>query len=111
MKVKDVIEQTNFNLVTDINTYNKEICGMYCCDLLSFVMSHARTKNVWITVQTHMNIIAVASLLDLGCIIIPESIEIEQEIIDQANEEDIPILSTRLSAYQIFCVLYEIGVR
>ena len=108
MKVKDLIEKENFNLVTDRKTSDKAICGVYCCDLLSFVMSHASTKNVWITVQTHMNIIAVASLLELGCIIIPESIEIEQETIDRANEEDIPILSTTLNTYQIFCVLYEV---
>ncbi|QXM05743.1 DRTGG domain-containing protein [Crassaminicella indica] len=111
MQVKNLIEKENFKLITNDKDISKEIKGLYCCDLLSWVMSHAKAGDAWITVQTHMNIVAVASLLDISCIIIPESIEIDKETIDKANEENIPILSTNLNSYEIFCKMHELGLR
>ncbi|MCT4594933.1 MAG: AraC family transcriptional regulator [Anaeromicrobium sp.] len=111
MKVKELIKDEMFKLITNKETANKIIEGVYCCDLLSWVMSNGKINNVWITVQTHMNIIAVASLLELSCIIVPENIEVEEETIKKANEENISILSTSLPAYEIFKKLYELGIK
>ncbi|MFZ5965947.1 MAG: AraC family transcriptional regulator [Bacillota bacterium] len=111
MKVRDLIEKLDFTLISGTNALDKNISGLYCCDLLSWVMSHAKEGNAWITVQTHINIVAVASLLDLGCIIIPESIEIDEDTKIKAIEEDIAILSTDLDSYQIFCKMYALGIK
>ncbi|QZY56588.1 DRTGG domain-containing protein [Crassaminicella profunda] len=111
MQVKNLIEKEKFKLITGEEGITAEIEGLYCCDLLSWVMSHAKGGDAWITVQTHMNIVAVASLLDISCIIIPESIDIDQKTIDKAKEENIPILSTNLNSYEIFCEMYESGLR
>ncbi|WZL74679.1 DRTGG domain-containing protein [Clostridiaceae bacterium 35-E11] len=111
MQVKEMAEKLNFRLMTKESEISKEIKGLYCCDLLSWVMAHAKQGDAWITVQTHMNIVAVASLLELSCIIIPENIEVEEDTIEKANEENIPILTTELSSYQIFCKMYELGLR
>ncbi|MCT4618563.1 MAG: AraC family transcriptional regulator [Marinisporobacter sp.] len=111
MQIKDLIEKGSFKLITDDQNISREIEGLYCCDLLSWVMSHAKAGDAWITVQTHMNIVAVASLLDISCIIVPESIDVDQETIHKAKEENISILSTDLSSYEIFCKLHELGLR
>jgi len=111
MKVRDLIEKLNFRLITEETTLDKEITGLYCGDLLSWVMSRAKQGNAWITVQTHVNIIAVATLVEMSCIIIPESIEIDPETISRANQENITIISTNLNAYEIFCKIYELGLR
>lgn len=111
MQVKEIVEKLNFKLITEEGEISKEIKGLYCCDLLSWVMSHAKQGDAWITVQTHMNIVAVASLLELSCIIVPENIEVEEDTIEKANEENIPILVTDLSSYEIFCKMYELGLR
>ena len=73
-------------------------------------MSHAKQGDAWITVQTHMNIVAIASLLEIGCIIIPEGIEIDADTIEKANEENILIISTQLNSYEIFKKLYQAGL-
>lgn len=111
MKVYDLIEDDLFILKTNNETANKEIKGVYCCDLLSFVMSKGSKNDLWITVQTHMNIVAIASLLEFACILVPENINIEEETLIKANEEDICILSTSLNAYEIFKKLYEAGIK
>ncbi len=64
-------------------------------------MSHAQKGNAWVTVMTHANVIAVASLLDLACIIVPEEIEMDKDALKKADEEGIPVLSTTLNAYEI----------
>lgn len=110
MNVKKLTD-IGFLLITKESNSQKEIKGVYCCDLLSWVMSHAKEGDAWITVQTHTNIVAVASLLEIGCIIIPEGIEVDDETIEKANEEDVVILSTTMNNYEIFCKIYEMGLK
>ncbi|RKD27990.1 DRTGG domain-containing protein [Caminicella sporogenes DSM 14501] len=111
MLVKDAVEKFGFKLLAGNKSLNKEISGLYYCDLLSWVMSHAKEGNAWITVQTHLNIVAVASLIDLACIIIPEAIEVDEETLKKADEVGIPILSTELDSFNIFSKFYEAGMR
>lgn len=87
-----------------------QLKGIYCCDLLSWVMSHAAKGTAWITVHTHLNIVAVASLIELSCIIVPEGIEVEAATIKRAVLEGVPIISTGLSAYQVCCIAFECGL-
>jgi serine kinase of HPr protein (carbohydrate metabolism regulator) len=111
MKVKDLIEKLNFKLVATETNTDREIKGLHYGDLLSWVMAHAKQGDAWVTIQTHINVVAVASLIDISCIIIPESIAIDQDTIEKANKVDIPILSTDLDTYKIFCGIYEMGLR
>lgn len=92
---------------------DKEIIieGVYIGDLLSIVMSKAKANYVWITIQTHMNIMAVAELLDIGCIIIVENMEVEADALKKAKELDIPVFKTHESAYQIACKLNNMGIK
>lgn len=111
MILKEIIDNKNFSLVTSTTDLNIEVKGLYCCDLLSWVMSHAKKGDAWITVQTHINIVAVAALIETSCIIVPEGTEVDADTIEKANEEEIAIVATPLNAYEIFCQLYELGLR
>lgn len=92
---------------------NKELSieGVYIGDLLSIVMSKAKTNFVWITIQTHINIVAVAELLDLACIIIVENMNVENDSLNKAKELGIPIFKTKKSAYQVACELCVMGIK
>nr|WP_312575965.1 serine kinase [Sedimentibacter sp.] len=85
--------------------------GVYIGDLLSVVMSKAKGNYIWITIQTHINVMAVAELLDIACIIVVENMEIEVDTLEKAKELDIPIFKTHESAYRIACKLNEMGIK
>ena len=84
-------------------------CG-YTCDLLSWVMAHGAPGMAWVTVQTHMNVIAVASLMEMAAVIIPEGIQMEQPSLDKAKDEGITVLQTKLTAYEICARLAAAGL-
>lgn len=111
MIINDLKDKFGFKVLAGESALDKEIKGLYCCDLLSWVMSHAKDGDAWITVQTHMNIVAIASLLNLACVIVPESIEVDEDTIVKADEEEIPILSTDLDSFNIYTKFYEAGMR
>lgn len=110
MKVKDIVEKTGFKVLCCEESLEKEVGDVYCCDLLSWVMSHAKKNSVWITVLVHPNIIAVAQLLEFSCIIIPEDIPVEEITLSKAAQENIPVLQSGKTSYEIFKALNSIGM-
>lgn len=74
-------------------------------------MAKGKAGNAWITVQTHQNVLAVASLLEFSCIILPDGLTMEQALLEKAVEENIAVVGSDLDAYGIFQVLYEAGLR
>ena len=110
MKLSLIAEKLNLETVASSKLDEKEVEGVYIGDLLSLVMSKAQRNNIWITIQTHINIVAVASLVDLAGIIIVEGMELEKDAIEKAMEVDIPLFRTNLSAYEVACKLKEIGL-
>lgn len=75
-------------------------CG-YTCDLLSWVMAHGKAGMAWITVQTHINVIAVAALMDMAAVILPEDIQMEEPSLEKAKEEGVTVLQSSLTAYEL----------
>jgi len=110
MKVKDIVEKMELKVLCCENSLEKEIEGVYCCDLLSWVMSHAKKSSAWITVLVHPNIIAVAQLLELACIIIPEDIPVEEITLSKAVQENIPVLQTSKTSYEVCKALAGLGL-
>ncbi|PMQ01642.1 MAG: serine kinase [Dictyoglomus sp. NZ13-RE01] len=82
-----------------------------CCDLLSFVMAHAVEESVWVTVQTHLNTVAVAVLTGIKSIIFVSGQEPGEETINKAKEEGINLYSSPKSAFEIVGELYKLGVK
>jgi predicted transcriptional regulator len=108
MRVRELTESLKATVITGQAGLDKDANGAYVCDLLSWVMSHANKGNVWITVQTHLNIVAVALLTEISCIIVPEGIKVEEETIIKAVEEGIPILSSSLNSYELSFRIYDL---
>lgn len=89
----------------------REVSGGIVCDLLSWVMANGDQGMAWVTVQTHLNVLAVAALHDLSCVILPEGIKMEGASLEKAKEEGINILSSSLSAYEICGLMYANGIK
>lgn len=101
MKVSELIENLNLTLVTDNNYEDREVKGCYIGDLLSWVMGRAQADNVWITIMNNINIVAVAALADVACILLCEDVKVDQSIIDKANSQNIIIVSSKLTAFEL----------
>lgn len=110
MTVREVSERLNLKPIAGLQGMEKEISGAYVCDLLSWVMAHAKKGNLWLTIQAHANVVAVACLLDLACIVICEGVEVDEDTVEKANGEGMPVLITRENAYNICCRLNELGI-
>lgn len=79
----------------------REIEGVYAGDLLSWVMGHAKCSQALVTIMSNINVLAVASLLDLSCVILAESAECDNGFIEAAKVKGINILSSSLSTYEL----------
>lgn len=101
MTIKNLKQALGLKSLTNNEDDNRAVRGCYICDLLSYVMSHASKDNIWITVQTNINVVAVASLTEVGCVIIPENIEVEEITLKKACAEGIVIFSSPHTAYDI----------
>lgn len=101
MTVREFAEKLSCKVCAGAQGMDKPLQGCYVCDLLSYAMSHAQQDNIWITVQTNINVIAVAVLTEVGCVILPEGLVPDENAAQKAEEEHIPVLSTKLTAYEI----------
>lgn len=112
MTLEQIINTLELKVLTEQADFSRiEPASGYSSDMLSCVMTGAGKKGVWITLQAHNNIVAVASLLDLAAVIITENAQPDEATIKKANEEGIVLLSTPKKSFEIVGRLWEMGLR
>ena len=107
MTVKEIIEKLDLKCLNQANL-DAEVSGAYASDLLSDVMGNARSGQVWITMQTHKNVTAIASLKDIPAVIIVRDGVPDPDMLEHAKEEDICLLVTKDATFQVCGKLYEL---
>ncbi len=111
MTVRQLAENLGFKIHTGEKLADeRSVCGCFVGDLLSLAMSSVEADNVWVTIQTNVNIVAVASLTDCGCVIVAEGFCPDENTVSAADEQGVIILSGELSAYAIAKKLVEYGI-
>ncbi len=110
MNVRELIALTGAKNMTPEASPDTEVTCGYTCDLLSWVMAHGKAGMAWITVQTHMNVIAVASLMEMAAVIVPEGIEMEEPTLAKARDEGICVLQSSKTAYELCALMAEAGL-
>jgi hypothetical protein len=103
------LELTLLTQPVDLNTIVPS--AGYMSDLLSCVMAGAAKQGIWITLQAHTNIVAVAALIDLCAVIITEGAEPDAATIQKANQEGVTLFSTSKPSFMIAGKLWEMGLR
>lgn len=106
MKVQDVVNKFDLKVLSAQDRLDAEVSGGYTSDLLSDVMANSRPGNIWITLQTHQNIVAVAKLKNLAAIVLVNNRTPDSETVKAAEQEHIPLLSTGESAFKFSALLY-----
>lgn len=110
MTLDRLLENGSLALLNAVEEPGREITGGICCDLLSWVMAKGEAGMAWITVQTHMNVVAVASLHEFSCILLAEGASMPEDVLAKANAEGIAVLGSKLSAYKLCGLLHGMGV-
>ena len=109
-KLSEIVKILNLEVACGKDFLDKDIEGGYVSDLLSDVIAHSKKGDIWITLQGHPNIVAVAKLKELAGIIIISGRKSEAETIKKAEAEGIPIMTSELPAFELVGKLYESGI-
>jgi hypothetical protein len=110
MQVSELIEKTGWKLLNTSADLSKEIDGAYCGDLLSWVMGNGNPKQAWITVQVHINVIAVAVLREFSCVIVADNAAASPEMLAKADAEKLPLIASGMPAFESARKLVELGI-
>ena len=110
MKVSELMEALNLKLLTEDVALDGEVKGGYASDLLSNVMGHAEPDMVWVTMQGHQNIAAVASLIGLSAVIVAGDAPVAEDTLKKAELNEVVIFATEASAFEVVGKLYELGI-
>lgn len=108
--VFDIVNSFGLKIKTGKNRLDEVVTGGYAGDLLSDVIAHSRKGSIWVTIQTHPNIVAVASMKELAGIILAGGREPDPDTLKKAEEEEIPILVSPLFTYEVVGKLYQMGI-
>ena len=101
MKVSDLVKKFDLKIFSGDQGLEAEITGGYVSDLLSDVMGNATEGQVWITLQTHENVLAIASLKELAAVILVKGLTPDDGTVERSNDENIPVLGTDLDTFEI----------
>ena len=110
MTLSDLVKSFGLKIEAGKDRLREGVTGGYASDLLSDVIAHSRKGNVWITIQTHPNIVAVATMKELSGIILTGGRQPEAETIQKAEHEGIPILASPLFTFELVGRLYQMGI-
>lgn len=111
MTLQDIIQKLDLSVYTDPKDFEAIHPGSgYAADLLSCVMAGAKSEAIWVTLQAHINIVAVAALAEVCAVIISEGAEPEPDVIEKANAQGITLLGAKANTYQVAGQLWEMGI-
>lgn len=108
MKIKELIEKLDLTVLS--GPFEKEITGGYTSDLLSDVLANGKVGNMWITIQIHRNVVAVASLQNFAGVIFTRERKPDEQTVEEAKQAQLNLFSTSMSTYETAGKLYTLGV-
>jgi predicted transcriptional regulator len=108
--VRTLVDQLDLQVGAGADRLDEPVTGGYASDLLSCVMAGAQAGDVWVTLQAHMNVVAVAALLDLAAVVITEGAQPDASTLRRADERHIPVLMTEESTFGVVARLAALGV-
>ena len=110
MKLADLVNKLGLEVRSARGSLGNPVTGGYASDLLSDVIANGSEGDLWITLQIHLNIVAVASMKGLAGIVLVNGREPQEDTVEKAESETIPIMVSKLPAFELIGRLYRLGV-
>lgn len=108
MKLKEIVEKLQLQVLVGQERLDTEVTGGYTSDLLSDVIANSKENNLWVTLQTHENIVAVAKLKDLAGIIIINNRKPDEATLQRAKDENVTLLASGETAFKVTGIIYDL---
>ncbi len=109
--LEEIVKKLGLEAVSSVPMANRAVTGGYAADLLSCAMKGAKKDYLWVTLQSHLNVVAVASLLNLAGVIVTEGHRPDPETIARAEQEKVPLIVTPKTTFTVVGELTSLGVR
>lgn len=111
MQLQEIVQKLNLKVLSGEKSLNQEVVFGYVSDILSDVMAKAAKHSIWVTNQTHENVIAIVFFKSLAGVILPEALAPDDVALNKAREKGIPIFVSNATAFDIIGQLYDLGIR
>lgn len=109
--VQEIVDALALKVLAGGANLAEPVQGGYASDLLSCVMAEAKTGFIWVTMQGHPNVVAVASLLDLAAVVVTENSPVDAVTLQRAEEKGIPLLATEHDTFTTVARLAQFGIQ
>ncbi len=110
MRLNEIKEKLNLRILSGSSSMNGEIARGYVSDLMSDVIAHGKEGDIWITYQTHVNVVAIAMMKNIAGVILIQNRELIPEAAEKAEEASLPVLCSSESAFEVAGKLYQLGI-
>ncbi len=111
MKLQEIVNKFQLQVKAGHDLLDREITGGYVSDILSDVLTYAGQGDIWVTRQIHLNIVPIAGARDIAAIIIVKNRQPDEETLQKAANEKMPVLVTSMNAFQLVGELFQLGIR
>jgi hypothetical protein len=111
MTLSEISQKLQFEVKAGEESLSREVRGGYVSDLMSDVIANAEEGDLWVTMQTHQNIVAVASMKKVAGIVLVNGRQPEADTARKAVEEGLPVMVSELPAFELVGQLYNLGLR
>ncbi len=110
MQIKEIIDSLGLDVFSGENNLDRKVTGGIISDMLSDVMAQAQKGSIWVTNQTHENVLAIVFFKSLAGVILPAGLQLDEEAATKAREKNLVVLRTERSAFEIVGKLYDLGI-
>ncbi|BCV21976.1 DRTGG domain-containing protein [Moorella sp. Hama-1] len=108
MKIREIATNLNLQVLAGEEALDREVSSGYCSDLISDFMANGKPGCLWLTLQTHMNVVAVALLAEAAGVVFTGGREVAPEVCRKAEDEGLPLLATSTRTFEVAGQLYQL---
>lgn len=108
MTVREIMNALSLTLYSGAEGLDNTVTGGYTSDLLSDVMGHAQAGHLWITLQTHTNVLAIASLKEISAVVLVNGCKPDDGILAHSRSEQVPVLGSEQGTFELTGQIYNL---
>lgn len=110
MRLKEIVDKLQLEVLSGQKFLDRTIDRGYAGDLMSDVIANAHANDIWVTLQVHMNVVAIAGMKEIGAVVFTQGRRPLPETLQKAVDDDVPLLVSTLTAFELVGQLYQLGI-